>query len=96
MLSSSIDFSSVDLLYLLPLAAVLYTVYGAVYRLYLSPVAHFPGSKLAALTFWYEFYYDVVKRGAYVWKIKEMHVVYGLQKLLVRVTLSCCSYLQRR
>lgn len=59
------------------IAAVLYTLYGAIYRLYLSPVAKFPGRKLAALTFWYEFYYDIVKGGAYVWEIKKMHEEYG-------------------
>ena len=58
-------------------AALLYTLYGAFYRLYLSPVAKFPGRKLAALTFWYEFYYDVIKGGAYVWEIKKMHQEYG-------------------
>ena len=58
-------------------AAVLFTAYGILYRLYLSPVAKFPGRKLAALTFWYEFYYDVVKKGAYVWEIKKMHEEYG-------------------
>ncbi|KAI9828093.1 MAG: hypothetical protein M1832_003620 [Thelocarpon impressellum] len=56
---------------------VLYYVAGGVYRLYFSPVAKFPGPKLAALTLWYEFYYDVVKRGQYTFKIKELHEQYG-------------------
>lgn len=57
-------------------AAALYTLYGVIYRLYLSPVARFPGSRLAALTLWYEIYYDVVRRGSYVWKIQRMHEIY--------------------
>ncbi len=47
-------------------------------RLFLSPLAHIPGPKLAALTSWYEFYYDVVKPGRFVWKIKDLHAEYGL------------------
>jgi hypothetical protein len=31
---------------------VLWTLYGVIYRLYLSPISGFPGPKLAALTFW--------------------------------------------
>ena len=61
--------------------AVLYTIYGIIYRLYLSPVAKFPGRKLAGVTFWYEFYYDVFKGGAYIWEIKKMHEQYGLFSL---------------
>jgi hypothetical protein len=34
-------------------AIVLYLITGAVYRVYLSPLAKFPGPKLAALTLWY-------------------------------------------
>lgn len=54
-----------------------YLVGGAVYRLYLSPLAKFPGPKLAALTLWYEFYFDVVKRGRYTWEIAKMHEQFG-------------------
>ena len=63
------------------LALVLYTVYGVIYRLYLSPIAHFPGRKLAALTFWYEFYFDVIKRGSYFWEIEAMHKTYGILEI---------------
>ena len=65
----------------LPLAILSFTicrlVYGAFYRLYLSPLAKFPGPKLAALTLWYEFYYDVIKGGKYTWVIAKMHERYG-------------------
>jgi hypothetical protein len=59
------------------LTAVLYTIYRIIYRLRFSPIAKFPGPKLAALTFWYEFYYDVVKRGRYTWEMKRMHEKYS-------------------
>ncbi|KAI9883898.1 MAG: hypothetical protein M1823_004311 [Watsoniomyces obsoletus] len=56
---------------------VLYLVAGAIYRLYFSPIAKFPGPKLPALTLWYEFYYDVILRGQLIWKIREWHEQYG-------------------
>ena len=56
---------------------VIYTIYGIINRLFLSPIAKFPGRKLAALSFWNEFYYDVIKRGEYVWEIQKMHEEYG-------------------
>ncbi|KAF4955747.1 hypothetical protein FGADI_4318 [Fusarium gaditjirri] len=52
-------------------------LYLAIKRLYFSPLARFPGPKLAALTMWYEFYYDVVKRGSYFRQIARMHDLYG-------------------
>ncbi|TVY45852.1 Cytochrome P450 monooxygenase [Lachnellula subtilissima] len=39
----------------------LYIIYSAIWRL------------LAALTQWYELYYDIVRGGKYVWKIGELH-----------------------
>ena len=59
------------------LAAVVYVVGVALWRLQLSPLAKFPGPRIAALSLWYEFYYDVVGRGTYIWRIKKMHDQYG-------------------
>ncbi|EKG12713.1 Cytochrome P450 [Macrophomina phaseolina MS6] len=47
------------------------------YRLFLHPLAHFPGPKLAAATLWYEFYHDVVRNGQYTFEIRRMHEIYG-------------------
>lgn len=55
----------------------LYTIYGAIWRLYLSPLAKFPGPKLAALTLWVEFYYDVYLNGQYTAKLIKWHEKYG-------------------
>jgi hypothetical protein len=48
-----------------------------VYRLYWSPIAKFPGPKLAAATYLFEGYYDVVQRGKYTFKIRDLHAKYG-------------------
>ncbi|KAF8857866.1 cytochrome P450, variant [Acephala macrosclerotiorum] len=55
----------------------------ALYRLYISPLAKFPGPKLAALSQWYEFYYDVVLGGKFIFQIQELHKQYGP---IVRIT----------
>ncbi|OWP04675.1 Cytochrome P450 family protein [Marssonina coronariae] len=52
-------------------------------RLYLSPLAAFPGPRLAALSNWYEFYYDVVLQGQFTWKIQQLHKQYGP---IIRIT----------
>lgn len=41
------------------------------------PLAHFPGPKLAALSKWYEFYYDVVLKGQFTFQIQDLHKKYG-------------------
>ncbi len=56
---------------------LLYVFALSVYRLYFSPIAKFPGRRLAAVTLWYEFYYQVIKGGRYVWEVEKMHQEYG-------------------
>lgn len=49
-----------------------------IYRLFRSPIAKFPGPKIAAVTSWYELYYDVVHKGKYLFEIEKMHDKYGV------------------
>lgn len=56
---------------------VVYCIGLGIYRLFFSPISKFPGPRLAALSFWYEFYYDVVCGGQYTFKIRELHDKYG-------------------
>ncbi|KAI0532240.1 cytochrome P450 [Xylaria digitata] len=41
------------------------------------PLAKIPGPRLAAATYWLEFYYDVVLFGRYTGRIERMHKEYG-------------------
>ena len=51
-----------------------------VYRLYLSPLAKFPGPKLAGLTWWTEAYYELFKGdgGQFPFQYQKWHQKYGL------------------
>jgi hypothetical protein len=49
----------------------------AFYRLFFHPLARFPGPRLAALSRWYEAYYNVIQNGQYISRIVEMHKRYG-------------------
>ena len=71
------DIFSIRTFLLAGFSLIVYCVFLIVYRLYFSPIAKFPGSKLAASSLWYEFYYDVVKKGQYTRKIGQMHEKYG-------------------
>ncbi|MCJ1348128.1 hypothetical protein MMC31_006359, partial [Peltigera leucophlebia] len=64
-------------------SAVVYGFSLAIYRLLFSPIARFPGPKLAALTNLYEFYYDFFGNGKYIFQIEKMHEKYGP---IVRIT----------
>ena len=71
------SFTSYEVLATAALIAVGWTAYTAIYRLYLHPLANIPGPKLAALTYFYEIYFNIVKPGMFVWEIKRLHDVYG-------------------
>ena len=59
------------------LYSLLYLIGNAIYQLYFSPLSKFPGPKLAAVTLWYEIYYDMFKWGKYYVEVQKMHQKYG-------------------
>lgn len=64
-------------------SAILFIAYElllAFYRLCLHPLARFPGPKLAAATYWYDFYQDILAGpypGQGVYNIERLHKLYG-------------------
>ena len=62
----------------LAVAALAYTAVLAIYRIYFHPMSHIPGPKLAAITYWYQSYYDLWPHsGRFLWKTAELHEQYG-------------------
>ncbi|GIK06086.1 hypothetical protein Aspvir_010204 [Aspergillus viridinutans] len=62
-----------SILLFLPVALIVRSIY----RLYFDPLHHIPGPKLAAISHVYEFYYDVIRGGMFIWEIERMHQEYG-------------------
>lgn len=54
-----------------------YVALRSIYRLCFHPLKNVPGPKLAAVTSWYEFYWDCIKHGQYFKRVQEMHKQYG-------------------
>lgn len=48
-----------------------------IYNIYFHPLSKFPGPKRAAMGFLWEFYWDVLKDGTYLFEIERMHQKYG-------------------
>lgn len=66
--------------FLAPATLVTYFFYlfgVSIYRLYLDPLAKFPGPKLAGLTTWYQAYYDLYHFGQWFKKLDKLHEEYG-------------------
>ncbi|KAJ5343079.1 hypothetical protein MYU51_016283 [Penicillium brevicompactum] len=61
----------------------IYIAIKSIYRLYFHPLSKIPGPKLAAITGAYEFYFNVIKRGMFIWELERLHEVYGP---IIRVT----------
>jgi hypothetical protein len=68
---------SVIALYLV-LGSIIYIIALVIYRIYFSPLAQFPGSKLTAATGWIETYYDVYKGGQFTFQLQKWHEKYGV------------------
>jgi hypothetical protein len=64
------------------------TLYAAliVYRLFVHPLRHIPGPKLAAASLWYEFYFDVILEGRFQFEIQRLHTIYGP---VIRISPEC-------
>ncbi|KAJ5564000.1 benzoate 4-monooxygenase cytochrome P450 [Penicillium frequentans] len=56
---------------------IVYLFFRSIKRLYFHPLSKIPGPKLAAISHIYEFYYDVIKGGTFLFKIEKMHEHYG-------------------
>lgn len=90
--------ASPSLLAAVALAAICsYFCYLTVARLLLSPLARFPGPKLAAWSNCYEFYYDVIRQGRFTEHIQALHRRYGgsfpvLFLVFVSSCLLCLSF----
>ncbi|KAJ5087802.1 hypothetical protein N7456_011418 [Penicillium angulare] len=64
-------------------AFVVYLIIRTIYRLHFHPLSKIPGPKLAAATNGYEFYFNVIKRGKFIWEIERLHEIYGP---IIRIT----------
>nr|UWK22001.1 cytochrome P450 [Trichoderma rodmanii] len=62
---------------LMAVLAIITTLTKWFYNLHLHPQRNIPGPRLAAMTGFYEFWFDVVMDGQYSAEIKRMHEVYG-------------------
>jgi hypothetical protein len=65
---------------------IIFYLFKLIYRIIFHPLAAFPGPKLAALTFKYEYYYDGLKGGQFTEQISRMHDRYGQESCPARPT----------
>ncbi|KAE9985723.1 hypothetical protein BLS_005689 [Venturia inaequalis] len=74
MFESMISWQSIAAVFIL---WIVYHILVALYRVTYHPLTAFPGPKLAALSYKYEFYFDGILGGQYTAEISRMHEKYG-------------------
>ena len=82
MLTDPVHPSSWEMLASVAIITLLYLITLALQRLYFHPLSKFPGPRLAAISRWYGFYYNVIKDGTFVKQFPELHKKYGIHDLL--------------
>ena len=68
--------ASVLFLSLVP-AFIVYVIWIVLYRLYLDPLAKYPGPRLAALTKRWRIYKDCVQKQSFLHEVEKLHNIYG-------------------
>ena len=53
------------------------TLFESMYNIFNSPLAEFPGPKLAAASAWYQTYYEVLRRESWTNVLERLHKQYG-------------------
>ncbi|KAF4635062.1 hypothetical protein G7Y89_g3029 [Cudoniella acicularis] len=75
--SFPIPHSTHNIIALLIIPILAYVLTLITYRLVFSPLAGFPGPRLAACTSWVEFYHDYFRQGRFLYEIEKYHQRYG-------------------
>jgi hypothetical protein len=61
------------------IALVAWYIVRTAYRVFFHPLAKFPGPTLAAVTTWYEGWFDVITgKGRFTFHLKDLHDKYGM------------------
>lgn len=76
---------TINMAYLILLlsTSLCWLTYQSIYRLFFHPLSHIPGPRLAAVSYIYQFYFDVIKGGKYIWEVRRLHEEYGNQILII-------------
>lgn len=90
--SAHVKMDKIGIIQLIISAFVLYVAIEAVRRLYFSKISHIPGPRLAALTYYYQTYWDLWPNdGQFTFHTKDLHRRYGP---IIRYVDLMCRYAQ--